>query len=66
MKKNMNLGLQRGTVELVPYRSAWKNLFTEEKDRLEEVIGRGYSAYREHLNFGNAGKTNSRYRYSYS
>jgi GrpB-like predicted nucleotidyltransferase (UPF0157 family) len=39
MKKNMDLGLQRGTVELVPYRSAWKKLFTKEKERLEEVTG---------------------------
>ena len=35
----MDLGLRRGIVELVPYRPAWKKLFGEEKDRLEEVIG---------------------------
>lgn len=35
----MDLGLQRGIVELVPHRHAWKKLFAEEKDRLEEVIG---------------------------
>jgi GrpB-like predicted nucleotidyltransferase (UPF0157 family) len=35
----MDLGLRREIVELVPHRPAWKKLFAEEKDRLEEVIG---------------------------
>jgi len=35
----MDLGLRRGIVKLVPHRPAWKELFAEEKDRLEEVIG---------------------------
>ena len=39
MKANTNLGLHSGIVELVPHRPAWTKLFTEEKDRLEEVIG---------------------------
>jgi GrpB-like predicted nucleotidyltransferase (UPF0157 family) len=42
------LGLERGTVRLVPHAERWHDLFTEEEDRLRVALGK-YSLAVEHV-----------------
>jgi GrpB-like predicted nucleotidyltransferase (UPF0157 family) len=35
----MSLGLKRGTVKLVPYKSAWSKSFKTEKQKLQKALG---------------------------
>ncbi|CAP15721.1 GrpB family protein [Halobacterium salinarum] len=42
------VGLERGTVELEPYRAEWKDRYSEEVDRLQNIAGDRFSDF-EHI-----------------